>query len=190
LAGVEYEIHANPNTNSSNFRWAVCGLVESLTVGRIRECTSQVLRYVNLLDVHIFKLLSEGTVPLADGPFDVQSNLAVRGQQRDGFLDAYSLYQVEAKAPDESEAWSVRLEMVGTWAVEEGAPEFDEEHLNCFAVAIGSMTLHPYARENVQSAVSRLGYPPFTLDMISSPTGGADDDVVEISPSDPLDFSV
>jgi preprotein translocase subunit SecB len=148
------------------------------------------LHFVSLLDVRVFKLLSEGTVPLADGPFEVQSNLAVRAEQRDGFIDAYSLYQVEAIAADESQAWSVRLEMVGTWTVEAGAPDFDDEHLNCFAFAIGSMTLHPYARENVQSAVSRLGYPPFTLDMISSPTGGADDDVVEISPSEPLDFSV
>jgi preprotein translocase subunit SecB len=45
------------------------------------------------------------------------------------------------------------------------------------------MLLHPYARESVQSVVGRMGYPPFTLDMIYPETARPDDATFEIEPA-------
>src|SRR5680860_521004 len=159
----------------------------TLTVARLRECASAVLQHVHVEDVHVVQCQVKGAHPIVDGPFDVDSSLVVKAVQRDGAIDAYSLYEVIARRTDSVEAWRVRLEVVGVWGAPAGTPEFDSGHLNCFALSIGMMTLHPYAREAVQTAVSRLGYPPFTLEMIASPTGGADDDVVEVEPADSSD---
>jgi preprotein translocase subunit SecB len=103
---------------------------------------------------------------------------------RNGTLYSYSLYDVSAVTRDNESAWEVKLEMVGLWDVADGTGQFDDEHLSCFALAIGSMTLHPYARENVQAAVSRMGYPPFTLDMLHPPTAGHDEDQIQLDASD------
>ena len=52
-------------------------------------------------------------------------------------------------------------------------------------MVVGSMTLHPYARETVQDAVSRLGYPPFTMEMMTSPIAGTtDEDTIEFETAD------
>lgn len=162
--------------------------MDDTTVGRVRECTSDVLPHVALRDVRVSRMFCEGATPPIDGPFEVESNLTVSAKQHNHFLYCYAAYDVKASS-GEDRAWTVKLEMVGSWAIENDAPEFDDEHLNCFAIAIGSMTLHPYARENVQTAVSRLGYPPFTLDMIVSPTAGADEEIIEISLSEAPTFS-
>ena len=56
----------------------------------------------------------------------------------------------------------------------------DGEDLGAFAYALGVMHVHPYARETVQSSVSRLGYPPFTLDGILPPTARPDDEIIDL----------
>lgn len=155
-------------------------MTTTVTVGRLRECVSAVLPHVQIDDVHVVRLECWGGHPVVDGPFDVDTSVLVKAEQRGGNVDAYSLYTVSAAGPDGADAWNLRLEMVGVWRADDATPAFDDEHLNCFALAIGSMTLHPYAREVVQNAVSRLGYPPFTLDMITPPTGGQDDETIEI----------
>lgn len=161
--------------------------MERTTIGRIRQCAGGVLKYAELRDVRVSKLLCEGVTPLVAGPFEVDSNLSVKAKQAPGLVDSYALYDIRATSNTGEQAWMVRLEMVGSWETSEDAPEWDEEHLTCFAIAIGALTLHPYARENVQSAVSRLGYPPFTLDMLTSPVAGDDDDIIDIDPVDPLE---
>lgn len=161
--------------------------MEKSTVGRLRECAGAVLSHATLLDVRVSRLHCEGTTPVKGGPFEVESNLTVSATQDENTVHSYAFYDVRALS-EETAAWSVKLEMVGTWSTDEGTPKFDEEHLTCFSIAIGMMTLHPYARETIQSAVSRMGYPPFTMDLMTAPTAGADDDVVEISAADTPGF--
>lgn len=151
-----------------------------ITVGRLRECASAVLKHTLLRDVHVARLGCQGSMPLVAGPFDVESDLSVKAVQVEGEIHSYSLYEVHAEAENGRPAWSITLEMVGSWETGENSPKFTQEQLTCFSLAIGSMTIHPYAREAVQSAVSRMGYPPFTMDMIQSPTSGNDDELIEI----------
>lgn len=152
----------------------------TLTIRRVRECAAAVLTHARLQDIHVVHMETQGTHPIIDGPFSVDTTISVMGGQREGAIDARSRYKVEAKHEDGAAAWSVQLDLVGVWAIPEAAPDFDGEALSSFALAIGTMTLHPFARETVQTEVSRLGYPPFTMEMITPPTGGNDDVELEV----------
>lgn len=109
----------------------------TVTGRRLRECVSAVLAHVQMDDVHVVRIECRGAHPVVDGPFEVDSALLVKAQQRAGALDAYSHYDVSATGSNGTKAWNVRLEMVGVWRADEAAPAFDEEHLGCFALAIG-----------------------------------------------------
>jgi hypothetical protein len=54
---------------------------------------------------------------------------------------------------------------------------------DAFGLVVGVMTLHPFAREVLQDVTGRLGYPPFTLDLLLSPLTGEDDDLISLGES-------
>lgn len=151
-----------------------------VTAARAQDCARAVLPHVHVRDVRLLDLRAVGGHPPVDGPYVVDWSLQVRAEQREGQIDCFSRYVVAAEA-EGSRAWSVEAQFVGEWRTEDGAPSFDREQLESFAYAVGMAALHPYARETVQTAVSRMGYPPYTLDMITSPALGDPDMVIEFS---------
>lgn len=153
-----------------------------LTVGRLCGFASEVLSYLQIHDVRIYRTECRGAHPVADGPFQVNWSAQVRAEQPDGDVDCFSRYDITARGAAGVQAWTVVLEVVGVWRMTAGSiPAFDDDHLTSFALAIGVPALHPYAREAVQSAVSRLGYPPFTLEMVSSVANGDPDDAIDLT---------
>lgn len=146
---------------------------------RAQERARELLPHVRLHDIRVVRLDAVGSHPVLDGPFAVDWSLQVKAEPRDGHVDCRSEYIVAADA-EGSRAWSIEVDLVGEWRVDAGAPDFDQEHLGCFAYAVGMAALHPYAREVVQSTVSRMGYPPFTLEMIMSPALGDPEATIDL----------
>lgn len=159
-----------------------------LTVGELRAQAQVVLDQVDLLGVRANEVhatgpdASLGANPAeAVGTLDVTNELGVQGRQRKEFVDCMSRYTVSAKSEDGGgdAAWRVSVTVVGTWQAR-SHPSFSEDELRAFSLVIGSITLHPYAREVVQSTVTRLGFPPYTLQMLQPLSAGADGDLVKI----------
>ncbi len=71
------------------------------------------------------------------------------------------------RAGGEEDLWTVEATVTAQYAAD---PDCDLHgaHLLAFGATSGALAVHPYAREIVQTAVSRAGYPPFTLSMLKS----------------------
>jgi hypothetical protein len=164
------------------------------TVGEMRELASKVLQHVTLRDISLASLAVRGAIPLLSGPFDVEQEVSVKGEQLAGrnAVQAWAKYEVTATRHREDQpvkqsgsadpAWAVTCEIVADYPGDaDSLPEFKAEELNAFALLVGLMAIHPYARETVQSMTGRLGYPPFTLEMLTPISGQADDVVIEMS---------
>lgn len=156
-------------------------MTEPVTVRRVRECSMAVLAHVRIEDVHVLDASFHGVHPVQDGPFEVDWSVQIKAQQEEVTLDCFSRYEVTATGAEGAEAWAMQLELVGSWRMADDTPEFDDEHRTCFALAVGVPALHPYAREAIQSGVSRLGYPPFTMEMITSVANRDPDDVIDLT---------
>jgi hypothetical protein len=142
-------------------------------------------------------LTVQGVHPALVGPFQVSQDVNVKGEQSSDRLSvhAWALYRVEAtleagpdaeQPPEGGSAWSLTMEMVADYPTDENveAPEFDGGELSAFALLIGLPAIHPFAREAVQNMTGRLGYPPFTLEMLTPISAHPDDELVEMSDSD------
>lgn len=152
------------------------------TVSELRERAAQVLAAVETLyDVHATSFECESHYPVLPGPFSVVTDIGLRGElDDDGGICVHSQYQLRASTAEDSEtAWTVSFELVGTWN-RSTSEKFDAIDLNSFAIGYGVTTLHPYARETAQSMVGRLGYPPFTMDMIQSPLVAPEEDEIDL----------
>jgi preprotein translocase subunit SecB len=113
----------------------------------------------------------ESQVP-QDGTLEVAGQLSVKAG-----LDAntravscavtYHLMATRDGDPT-SKAWEVELEVNGQWQVESVA-DLTDDQLRSFAMKVGLMALHPYARAHIQTAISASGWPPYALDVITSP---------------------
>lgn len=68
---------------------------------------------------------------------------------------------------DPKQAWSCEVEMQGQWVFADAA-HLTPDNLRAFAARVGIMTLHPYARARIQMLVTESGWPPYTLDVLTS----------------------
>jgi len=130
---------------------------------------------------------AEAHLPPLDGPFILENNVNVMGQQSDQEMLVTARYVVTAITDndDSDTAWTVEFKTVGVWELKSEAGEISHEALQSFALGYGVTTLHPYARETVQSLTGRLGYPGATIEILVSPILGDED--IEIA--DPSTFS-
>ncbi|MBM9466421.1 hypothetical protein [Nakamurella leprariae] len=163
-----------------------------LTVAELRSRASAVLDQLqDMTDVRLVSMSCEAEQPIDFGPFEVSTALSVRSPAEDSAREVYvfSKYVVQARSVQDDDsieearpvAWRVELEMVGTWGRRGGnSALLDSADLTCFAVLVGAMALHPYARETVQSTVGRLGFPPFTMDILHSIDGGSGEVEIDV----------
>lgn len=75
--------------------------------------------------------------------------------------------------------WDAMIEVHGMWKLE-SREGLTGEHAQAFALAVGAMTLHPYARAHLQSAVAATGYPGYTLQVLSPLLRADDEGVVDL----------
>lgn len=60
--------------------------------------------------------------------------------------------------------WKCTVDVHAQWST--SAATLTDDQLRAFAVRVGMLTIHPYARAQVQSAVSASGWGAFTIDVI------------------------
>lgn len=158
-----------------------------IAIGELKSRANHVLDSVQEFDtVRVASLECWSHHPVLDGPFNVLPELGVRSSQStsNDRIDVWARYQLQANtgSDDVVQAWGVTVEIVGSW-VQNQTQKFDSLDLECFAMAIGAMALHPYAREAVQSTVGRLGYPPYTMELLTPLTAGPDENEIELDDS-------
>lgn len=111
--------------------------------------------------------------------------LRAKGRCEDEVVLTRSEYVVTAvddeadEANDDNTVWTVSVSLVAQWLRRPGA-EITRADVQCFAMGQGALSCHPYAREVVQSAASRMNYPPVTLDLIFNPWIDPDGTEIEI----------
>lgn len=169
-------------------------MTRQITVADLRARAQGVLGHVHIEDIRLKSLSCDSSDVLVPGPYEVSTGISFTSGAKDRrTVECWIRYSVEATAgeaepdPGPSRAWSVHLELVASFErndVETLLPEFSADDLQAFTLAVGVMHVHPYARETVQSATSRLGYPPFTLDTFLPPTAQPDDHVIDLEPVD------
>jgi len=64
--------------------------------------------------------------------------------------------------------WGAKVVVHGQWSVTDVA-DLTDDHMRAFAVKVGVMALHPYARAQIQTVVASSGWPPYSMDVIQAP---------------------
>ena len=157
-----------------------------ITVGRLRELASEVLETCDLSDIRIQGASCSSSDVIAEGPYAIDAQIQVKGVDLHEVAKVNAIAKYTVVATPESgggEAWRVEADIVAAYQ-KSADVHFDEDHLSAFAVAIALMSIHPYAREVVQSLVSRMGYPPFTMDLLPPVTGRPDEEELDLAVSD------
>lgn len=112
---------------------------------------------------------------------DVTLTLAAR--LFDEAIVCVTRYEIDAEPVEpissQSDRWSIAIEMHGMWTLEPG-PQLTEQNAQAFALAVGAMALHPYARSHIQAAVAAAGYSMFTLDVLQSLMVEGEDGLVDL----------
>lgn len=156
-----------------------------LKVAELKDNARMVLGKVeDISDVRLSSLSCEGHQIEYLGPLTVTTAIEVSGRQSraNDQVEVVVKYSLDAATPENPRrpAWETRLEMIGTWRQSEPCA-LPGIALTCFAVAVGTMTLHPYAREVVQSTVSRLGYPGYTMEILNSAAESPENSEIEVA---------
>lgn len=136
-----------------------------------RRAAARVGAKASLLDVRMRRIDAELLTPAAEPPytatleisqsFDVEAEHAV-----------YTLrYAVEASTEDEKKVAYCHVEFVALYRLPE-VHDFSEDDFAAFGEVSVIFSLHPYAREAVQSVTTRFGLPPLVLDVMRSPLDG------------------
>lgn len=144
-----------------------------------REATARVLALVENLDtVRVAELHCKAHKHVEDVD-DVDSLTMLTQLRVSSVLDGKDLatvshYRVAAVNDDDADeptpentVWTVETTVVAHWSL--NAPEVTERDAQCFAIGQGALACHPYAREVIQSATSRMNYPPATIGLFFNP---------------------
>jgi hypothetical protein len=162
-------------------------------VGQLRMWAQDVLDAVQVKNVRLKTLRAESSEQVRSGPYEVTTLLTFEGLQLDdATIETASRYAVTCRMMDEDtnaepeDVWSIHCDLRVTFGVEDPGPSvtgFSADQLDAFAAVIGVMHAHPYAREAVQSTTGRMGYPPFTLDLLMPISARPDDELIEFEQS-------
>ncbi len=139
-------------------------------LGRLTASTNMA---VELIDVRLQALEAHRSNFTHRGTLTVEVVLETKGRQGEDVLETRSRYIAAARPVDNSdesddEAWVVVAEFTATF---EKAPDaqLSEDQVSVYSMTTGAMAIHPYARQLIQETTARLGYPPFTMELLRSP---------------------
>lgn len=154
-----------------------------ISIQELRERASQVLKEADISGVRLVRMDCRGSHPKGGGTLVVSAQVDVSGSSPSSTqVEAGVRYAVRAALGEDDnaeEAWTVKVELAATW--DHPHPEkFEELDFQCFAMAMGLPTIHPYARELLQSTVTRMGFPPYVIEMIEPVTARPDSEELDI----------
>lgn len=174
-------------------------MTEERSVGELRRDAGKVLDVVELESVYLvdskyesqvqageIKLVSAYAVETRSGRSERSVTVWVRHRafalavtdEDDVPKDAAELSEAFV---DERYAWRAETDWVAEYSAPAGSTDaFTTKELNAFAMVLGPPTVHPYARELVQSLVARGRYPAFTMGLLIPISAMRDDEVIEI----------
>lgn len=161
-----------------------------MSVGQLREWAQSVIEHVQIENVRLKEIQSESPDVILSGPFDVKTVIQFKGMQYGEDRIEAAVYYVVTSHPksngedEPQEAWRVQCELRATFGAsgpEQPLPPFSQDQLDALAGVVGVIHVHPYARETVQNMTGRMGYPPFTLDLITPISGMPDDMLVDFA---------
>jgi len=147
----------------------------SLEVAQLQADTTKLLSIVALRDVRLHALQATAGIEHRGGPLTVRQSIQVRGDQVEQTRKVRTIarYEVSAALPESADSavdlvWEVIVELIAEYeSPDSEAPMFTEQELAAISLVDGLATIHPFARETVQSTTARMGYPPFTLEAYS-----------------------
>ena len=105
----------------------------------------------------------------------VSADIDVVTNRSSDAIEVKTTYNISAFGSDESQAnedppsgegWMCGVTIHGQWRVRD-ANELSDDAVRAFALKVGVMALHPYARAHIQGAVVASGWPAYTLDVLT-----------------------
>lgn len=160
-----------------------------LSTSDARDATRRVLALVDqLVAIRLIELHCRAHKPMSGDVDEITlvTRLGAKAEVQGADLVTYSQYQVAAIIDDDADAptpentvWTVNATFGAHWALS-GEPTGQDAQ--CFAISQGALTCHPYARETIQSATARMGYPPATIDLLFDPWSGGSGEIEIVLP--------
>lgn len=129
--------------------------------------------------ISLAKVNVEATLPPLSGMFAVSAELDFEVTAGEQHVTVASDYVLSAHSELGQTAWTANVRLLGVWDLAPGS-SFEPIDYSCFALSIGVMTIHPFARETIHNLTTRTGYPAMALDMLVSPVAGPPDTMIEI----------
>jgi hypothetical protein len=132
-------------------------MIATIPVSEVKRRGLSVASVSDLRAIYLSKLKFDAELPLIDGQFGVSANLSYGVRRGVGGFIVVSTYALSARSEVGETAWNVALELMATWDIADEADRFDLIDYHSFAVTVGVMTLHPFARETVHNVTARTG---------------------------------
>lgn len=170
------------------------------TVRDLREGAARVLSAVNLESVILVDSEHHSMPQEFDGALKVVYSIEVSSRQGPGAVECqvgYSAFAIpsEVLAEDFDGGSDIHPELIAAHAAwnsesvwvaffrrtDDTGEEFEPSDLQAFAMLMGPPTVHPYARELLQSLTARSPYAAFTLELLTPLSALEDDEIVEIA---------
>jgi hypothetical protein len=162
--------------------------MSKVSLDEAQALAMDVLHRVGACDIRLANLKLSSETPTGNVTLQVSTELTIGadfvGTPAKAII-CVSRYVVEAKpaeedADEDGNRWSILVEHHGQWSL--GSVDgLDLAHAQAFALAVGSMALHPYARAEIQSRIEATGYPGFTLDVMQSLLEPDEDGLIDLS---------
>lgn len=135
-----------------------------------RELATEVAGRTRQLNVRLASVEMASSPPTIHEALRVEVELSLGAAVGDGEIMCTSQYHLRA-SPDDAKkddprAWSISVEVQGQWQCD--TQGLTNAHAQAFALAQGSLALHPYARSHVLSLVADSGHAPFVLEALPS----------------------
>lgn len=146
-----------------------------------RDLANDVIRMLDGLDgVYINEVSSSARLPVISEPLALENSIHASGMRDGDKAITISRYRVSAETqPDDGApgvtAWTIGFDVVAAWHLKPDNFAISDEALHSFALGMGALTSHPYARSFTQSLTAQMGYPAATMEIIFNPLSGDGD---------------
>lgn len=146
-----------------------------------RDLANEVIRMLDGLDgVYINGVSSSARLPVISEPLALENSIHTSGIRDGDQVITISRYNISAETqPDDgtpsATAWTINFDVVAAWHLKADASAISDDALHSFALGMGALTAHPYARSFTQTLTTQMGYPAATMEIIFNPLSGDGD---------------
>lgn len=132
---------------------------------------SHVEARLKLTNLRLQESRALASAPMAPGLLSSEMNINVKSGRDDGRVVMRVEYDIKAssvEAPGEL-CWQVMCAFVVEYT-HSRHDTFSDQDLEAFGVASATLSVHPYARAFVQAMTTQMGYPAFSLPLVTMQT--------------------